>query len=71
MAMLVENRIADSCISCMYTFVNLSIHNIQFNVLDKQIFLDPQQHPENHGDLGARVVGFNSHFIDLTKEIQS
>jgi len=71
MATVVEKGIADSFISCTHTFVLLGIHNIQFNVLDKQTFLDAQQHSENYSDPGARVAGFNAHLLDLTKEIQN
>lgn len=52
------------------TWVNLGIHHIQFNVVDRQILLDAQQHPEKYSDLVVRVAGFSSYFVDLIKEVQ-
>jgi formate C-acetyltransferase len=60
----------DAFAAYMRTFVNLGIHHIQFNVVDRQVFLDAQQHPENYGDLVVRVAGFSSYFVDLEKELQ-
>ena len=71
MAVMVEKGRADSFISCAYIFVNLGIHNIHFNLLDKQTFLDTQQHSANYNDLEIQVAGFNAYFVDLMKEFQN
>jgi formate C-acetyltransferase len=63
-----DNR--QAFVAYLRTWVNLGIHHIQFNVIDRQILLDAQQHPENHCDLVVRVAGFSSYFIDLEKEVQ-
>lgn len=52
------------------TFVDLGIHHIQFNVIDKQTLLEAQKHPEQYKDLVIRVAGFAAYFVDLEKEIQ-
>ena len=52
------------------TLVDLGIHHVQLNVMDRQIFLDAQQHPEQHPALVVRVAGYSAYFIDLPKEIQ-
>ena len=54
----------------MRSFVDLGIHHIQFNVIDKEILLDAQKHPEMYGDLTVRVAGFSAYFVDLEEEIQ-
>ena len=54
----------------MRSFVDLGIHHIQFNVIDKDILLDAQQHPDRYGDLTVRVAGYSAYFIDLEKEMQ-
>ncbi len=40
------------------------------SLMDRQVFLDAQQHPENHAALVVRVAGYSAYFVDLTKEIQ-
>jgi formate C-acetyltransferase len=60
----------DAFISYLQTFVDLGIHHIQFNVMDKETLLDAQEHPENYTDLVVRVAGFSAYFIDMGKEMQ-
>lgn len=56
--------------SYLRTFVDLGIHHIQFNVLDREAFIDAQQNPEEYGDLVIRVAGFSAYFVDLEKGLQ-
>lgn len=56
--------------SYMRTFVDLGIHHIQFNLIDKEMLLDAQEHPEKYGDLTVRVAGYSAYFVDLEKELQ-
>ncbi|ABK62429.1 glycyl radical protein [Clostridium novyi] len=44
--------------------------HIQFNVVDKNVLLDAQKHPEKYRDLIVRVAGYSAQFICLNKEIQ-
>jgi formate C-acetyltransferase len=60
----------DAFAAYMRSFVNLGIHHIQFNVVDRQILEDAMEHPENYGDLVVRVAGFSAYFTDLDEEVQ-
>ncbi len=44
--------------------------HIQFNVVDRQVLLDAQAHPEQHKDLVVRVAGYSAHFVRLAKDTQ-
>jgi len=44
--------------------------HIQFNVIDKDVMLDAQKHPEKHQDLVVRVAGYSAQFNVLAKEVQ-
>ncbi|NRT36781.1 formate C-acetyltransferase [Clostridium beijerinckii] len=44
--------------------------HVQFNVIDKQLLLDAQKHPENYKDLVVRVAGYSAQFTVLAKEVQ-
>ena len=44
--------------------------HIQFNVIDKNILLDAQAHPELYKDLVVRVAGYSAQFTVLAKEVQ-
>ena len=60
----------DLFLAYMRTFVDLGIHHIQFNVIDKEVLLEAQQQPENHSYLTVRVAGYSAYFIDLEGEMQ-
>jgi formate C-acetyltransferase len=57
-------------VAYLKTFVDLGIHHIQFNIIDRQTLLDAQEHPENYSSLVVRVAGFSAYFVDLEKELQ-
>ncbi|MDY7019515.1 MAG: pyruvate formate lyase family protein [Chloroflexota bacterium] len=59
-----------SFISYMRTFVDLGIHHVQFNVIDRETLLNAQQRPENYSDLVVRVAGFAAYFVDLAEGVQ-
>lgn len=44
--------------------------HIQFNVVDREILLDAQKHPENHRNLIVRVAGYSALFVELNETIQ-
>ncbi|WP_252223845.1 glycyl radical protein [Clostridium sp. ZBS2] len=44
--------------------------HIQFNVIDKKILLEAQEHPEQYRDLIVRVAGYSAQFICLDKGVQ-
>lgn len=43
---------------------------VQFNVVNRAILHDAQQHPEMHRDLIVRVAGYSAYFVQLSKRIQ-
>ena len=43
---------------------------IQFNVVDREVLLDAQAHPEKHRNLIVRVSGYSALFVELNKTIQ-
>lgn len=51
-------------------YFNMDGHHIQFNVIDKNILIDAQKHPENYKDLIVRVAGYSDHFHNLSKALQ-
>lgn len=52
------------------TFMEKGGQEIQFNVLDKDMLLDAQKHPEKHRDLVVRVAGYSAFWVDLEKQVQ-
>jgi len=60
----------DNFIALLRAFVDLGIHHIQFNIIDRETLLDAQMHPENYEDLIVRVAGLAAYFIDLDKRVQ-
>jgi len=52
------------------TYFRFNGHHIQFNVVDSQMLLDAQQHPERAGDLIVRVAGYSDYFLSLDRQLQ-
>ena len=52
------------------TLCTLDVYHAQFNVVDREILLDAQEHPEQHKDMLIRVAGYTAFFVELGKEIQ-
>ena len=48
----------------------LGVFHVQFNVVDKDVLLDAQKHPENYKGLLIRVAGYTAYFVELGKEVQ-
>lgn len=44
--------------------------HVQFNVIDKEVLLEAQKHPEDYKDLVVRVAGYSAQFTVLAKEVQ-
>jgi formate C-acetyltransferase len=43
---------------------------IHFNIMDADVLLDAQQHPDKYRGLQVRVCGWNVHFTDMCKKEQ-
>ena len=52
------------------TLCTLDVYHVQFNVVDRDVLIDAQQHPENHRGLLIRVAGYTAFFTELGKEVQ-
>ena len=52
------------------TYFETNGFQLQFNVVDSNMLIDAQQHPENYRDLIVRVAGFSAFFVELGKTIQ-
>jgi len=44
--------------------------HVQFNVVNRDMLLEAQQHPEKHRDLIVRIAGYSAYFTQLTKRVQ-
>jgi formate C-acetyltransferase len=51
-------------------FCDVGGWHIQFNVVDTNVLLDAQEHPEKYSDLLVRVAGYSAYFTQLHKEVQ-
>ena len=52
------------------TLCTLDVYHVQFNVVDRNVLLDAQKHPEKHRGLLIRVAGYTAFFAELGKEVQ-
>ena len=59
------------CASMIRTYFRLGGHHIQFNVVDTDMLLDAQKHPDNYRDLLVRVAGYSDYFNDMTEQLQN
>ena len=58
-------------IMLLRTFFNrLHGFHVQYNVVSREVLLDAQMHPEDHGDLIVRVAGYSAFFNLLSKQTQ-
>ena len=44
---------------------------LQLNILDADMLLDAQKHPENYRNLLVRVTGYNAYFTSIGRELQN
>jgi len=51
-------------------YFNLGGYQVQYNIVDRNMLIDAQKHPEKYTDLMVRVAGFTARFIDLGPEVQ-
>jgi pyruvate-formate lyase len=53
------------------TFIELKIHHVQFNVVNKQDLIEAQKNPEAYRNLTIRVAGYTAYFTELAEDLQN
>ncbi|HAA90056.1 MAG: Formate C-acetyltransferase [Thermoanaerobacterales bacterium 50_218] len=61
---------AEKFIKLCDTYFRLGGYHVQFNIVDRNMLIDAQKHPEKYPDLMVRVAGFTARFIDLGPDVQ-
>ena len=57
-------------VAYLKTFIDLGIHHIQFNIVDRETLLEAQQNPEEYSTMVVRMAGYSAYFTDLNKSLQ-
>jgi formate C-acetyltransferase len=57
-------------IAYLKSWVDLKIHHIQFNIIDRKILLEAQANPDKYSTLVVRQAGLAAYFVDLEKVVQ-
>ncbi|MEE8397731.1 MAG: pyruvate formate lyase family protein [Desulfobacterales bacterium] len=53
------------------TFVDLKIHQVQFNIVSSDVLEAAQEEPESYRDLMVRVAGYVTQFVELPRAVQN
>ena len=52
------------------TFVDTGGQSVQYTIVDRDMLVDAQRHPQRYRDLFVRVGGYSALFVELSREVQ-
>jgi formate C-acetyltransferase len=69
-ALLASENGITQMMALLKSMCSLGIFHVQFNVIDRDVLIDAQKHPEKYKGLLIRVAGYTAYFVELGKDVQ-